>query len=300
MADELAGLVVTGKKFGTASAYDAYVIEAELDELPKVGDYSRILRDNGEAVCVIRNYEVYLRPFGQVSPFHAYSEGEGDRTLEYWKRVHTNFFEPFLTEGGHPLTEDSMIVCEKFNVEYAPGEEKDQDLFFAEPSETFRDEIAAFRREMLEADSDFSGCYCLKRMENPSDFIYHCTNWSNPALPTNAKGARGQVLLAIRKSDGRMVGSLQAHYVLSERMAKFTGQVGYAVRPSERRKGYAKKMLAKAADFLSTFGYREIYVSCEPENEGSRRTILANGGEYVEQVYLEEDGVYLERYRIRK
>jgi len=42
----------------------------------------------------------------------------------------------------------------------------------------------------------------------------------------------------------------------------------------------------------------EIYVSCLPENEASRRTILANGGEYIETVYLETDKVDLERYRI--
>lgn len=73
----------------------------------------------------------------------------------------------------------------------------------------------------------------------------------------------------------------------------------YSVRPSERHKGYAKKILAKAVDFLTSFGFEEIYVSCLPENEASKKTILANGGEYLETVFLEEDNVNLERYRIR-
>ncbi len=71
------------------------------------------------------------------------------------------------------------------------------------------------------------------------------------------------------------------------------------MRPSERRKGYATQMLAKAKDYLSSFGFKEIYVSCVPDNEASRRTILANGGEYVETVFLESDGVDLERYKIK-
>ncbi len=58
-------------------------------------------------------------------------------------------------------------------------------------------------------------------------------------------------------------------------------------------------MLAKALDFLSSFGFEEVYVSCLPENEASKRTILANGGEFVELVFLEEDNVNLEKYRIR-
>ena len=95
-----------------------------------------------------------------------------------------------------------------------------------------------------------------------------------------------------------MVGCMQVHHVLNERMKKYTGHVGYSVRPSERQKGYATQMLAKAKDYLASFGFPEIGVSCLVENEASRRTILANGGEYVETVHLEEDGVDLERYTI--
>lgn len=58
-------------------------------------------------------------------------------------------------------------------------------------------------------------------------------------------------------------------------------------------------MLAKAKDYLTSFEFSEMYISCMVENEASRRTILANGGEYIETVYLEADGVDLERYRIK-
>ena len=51
-AGELLELVLQGRKFGTASAYDEYVVENALEELPKVGDYSVLLNSKGEAVCV--------------------------------------------------------------------------------------------------------------------------------------------------------------------------------------------------------------------------------------------------------
>lgn len=58
-------------------------------------------------------------------------------------------------------------------------------------------------------------------------------------------------------------------------------------------------MLAKAVDFLSSFGFEEIVVSCLPENEASKKTILSNGGEYIETVFLDEDKVYLEKFKIK-
>ena len=299
--DELLKLVLQGRKFGTASAYDEYVAEDALEELPQIGDYSVLLWANGEAACVIKNYDVYLRPFESVPPFHAYAEGEADCSLENWREIHRRFFEPRLEAIGKPLNAQTLIVCEKFTVEYtADGSRKNEDsLFFVEPSVTYAEEMAAYREEMLEAGSSFDGCFSMKRMPDPKEYSDYCMEWANPSRPIDEKGARGTVLLCIRKADNRMVGCMQVHHVLNERMKKYTGHVGYSVRPSERQKGYATQMLAKAKDYLASFGFSEMGVSCLVENEASRRTILANGGEYVETVHLEEDGVDLERYVIK-
>ena len=117
--NELAQLVLEGKKFGTASLYDSYEAEDALDEIPKPGDYSVILNGDDEAVCVIKDYEVSIIPFKDVPPSHAYAEGEGDRSLEYWRKVHEEFFREEADEEGITFTEDSKVICEKFSVEYA-------------------------------------------------------------------------------------------------------------------------------------------------------------------------------------
>ena len=139
----------------------------------------------------------------------------------------------------------------------------------------------------------------MKRMPDPKEYVDYCIEWANPSRVADEHGAWGNVLMVFRKSDMKMVGCMQVHNVLTQRMKDFTGHVGYSVRPSERRNGYAKRMLAKALEFLTAFGFEEVYVSCEPTNIASKKTILANGGEYVETKYLECDNVNLERYRIR-
>ena len=297
--DELLQLVLDGKKFGTASLYDAYEAEDALDELPKAGDYSILLNSKDEAVCVIKNYDVYMRKFNEVPPYHAYSEG--DRSLKYWRGVHEEFFEEEAEEDSIVFTEESRVVCEKFSLEYAWGKDPsdDEELLFIEPSMAFADEITAYRQEMLDAGSSFDGCFSMKRMPDPKEYVDYCIGWANPSRIADEHGAWGNVLMVFRKSDMKMVGCMQVHNVLTQRMKDFTGHVGYSVRPSERKKGYAKRMLKKALDFLKAFGFDEVYVSCLPTNIASRKTILANGGEYIETKYLECDNVNLERYRIR-
>ncbi|MBP3611027.1 MAG: ASCH domain-containing protein [Lachnospiraceae bacterium] len=183
IGDNLLDLVLRGRKFGTASAYDEYVEENALNELPEIGDYSVLLRSNGEAVCVIRNYDVYIRPFESVPPFHAYAEGEGDGSLQTWKDIHTKFFVPRLQLIDKPLNEKSLIVCEKFTLEYTvhSGVGKRNEIFFVEPSMAYAEEITAYREEMLAADSSFDGCFSMKRMPDPKEYVEYCTEWTNPS-----------------------------------------------------------------------------------------------------------------------
>lgn len=87
--DELAHLTKDGTKTATTSGHELYALEGE--ELPKENEYSVILDSNNQAVCIIKTTKVYVVPFNEVTADHAFKEGEGDRTLAYWKKVHTDF-----------------------------------------------------------------------------------------------------------------------------------------------------------------------------------------------------------------
>ena len=115
-ADGLAALVRAGIKTATCSAYDLY--EAEGEDLPQAGDTSVILDSRDEAVCIIRTTRVYTVPFDEVSAEHAFREGEGDRSLEYWRQVHEAFFKEELASAGLEFSGDSRVVCEEFEVVY--------------------------------------------------------------------------------------------------------------------------------------------------------------------------------------
>ncbi len=114
--DKLAELTRTGVKTATSSAGALYALEGE--PLPQAGECSVILDSREQALCVIRTTKVYTVPFNQVSAGHAYKEGEGDRSLAYWRRVHEEFFRAELSGAGLAFASDMPVVCEEFEVVY--------------------------------------------------------------------------------------------------------------------------------------------------------------------------------------
>ena len=116
-ADKLAALVREGIKTSTCSAYDLY--EAEGEDLPQAGDTSVILDSADEAVCIIRTTRVYVVPFDEVTAEHAFREGEGDRSLAYWREVHESFLKEELSSIGRTFDGSTRVVCEEFEVVYA-------------------------------------------------------------------------------------------------------------------------------------------------------------------------------------
>ena len=123
--DGLAALVRAGIKTATASAYPLYELEGE--PLPEAGACSVILDSRGEAVCVIRTDRVTVVPYGDVGAEHARREGEGDRSLAHWRRVHEAFFREEMAGAGLAFTGDMPVVCEEFHVVWPEGERGESD-----------------------------------------------------------------------------------------------------------------------------------------------------------------------------
>ncbi|WP_203643095.1 ASCH domain-containing protein [Levilactobacillus andaensis] len=110
-ADALAHLVKIGRKTATTSALDLY---DENDARPQVGEYSIILDSQNQPVCVTQTKVVETIPFDQVSAEHAYHEGEGDRTLAYWRDVHRRVFSSFYQQCNREFNEQISCLCEVF------------------------------------------------------------------------------------------------------------------------------------------------------------------------------------------
>ncbi len=109
-ADELVGLVLDGVKTATASARADY--QAEGAALPRVGEMGIVLDGAGHPRALVETIAVDVVPFSEVGEGHARDEGEGDRSLDHWRRVHADFFGG--SAGG--FEPDMPVVLERFRL----------------------------------------------------------------------------------------------------------------------------------------------------------------------------------------
>lgn len=107
-ADELATLVASGIKTASCGSFACWQAE---DPAPKLGSYNIILNGQDEPVCVIRIISLRLTRFCDVTEAFARKEGEGDLSLEYWRKEHQRFFS-----AAGIFSEEMELVAEEFEV----------------------------------------------------------------------------------------------------------------------------------------------------------------------------------------
>ena len=98
-------------------------------------------------------------------------------------------------------------------------------------------------------------------------------------------------------SDDEVVGTISMRHYLTKDLEEFGGHIGYSIKPSARRKGYAKEALRILIDLYKD-KYDEILIMCEDGNIASNKTILANGGMLINSI--EKFGLKINRYIVHK
>ena len=170
-------------------------------------------------------------------------------------------------------------------------------MLLIEPTMAYAKDIEAYRQEFLDIEGSMDGCGSLRRCATAEAWIEKSLAGKDPKnVPPDRVPATQ--FIYVRETDDRVVGMLQLRHCFNEYLEKYAGHIGYSVRPSERRKGYATAMLHDALPHCRELGIRDVLISCLTDNEGSRRTILANGGVYESTVHEPELQRDLERYWI--
>jgi len=114
LSEALLALIRSGKKRGGACLVWSY--EAENEALPAAGDIEIVLDHRNEPALIARTTRVEVKPFAAVGADFAAVEGEGDSSLEYWRREHWTYFGRECARLGREPSETMLVVCETFEV----------------------------------------------------------------------------------------------------------------------------------------------------------------------------------------
>ena len=191
-----------------------------------------------------------------------------------------------------------IYECRKKRTDGSDRRRSDMEMVkLVRPSEDYADAIWDFRQEILAADdvSKFAGCSALLDSTDAHGWIQKVTVLSDPAtcpddlIPSDS-------YLAIRPSDDRLVGTIDLRHSIDHPvLGTWGGQIGYEVRPSERRKGYASQMLGQVLDRARELGLDKVLITCHRGNIASQKTIERVGGVF-DSLYAKEDGTIVKRY----
>ena len=170
-------------------------------------------------------------------------------------------------------------------------------MILIEPTMEYDKQIQAYRQEFLDLGGSMDGCGPLRRFAKTQEWLDQVEALKRPET-TPPQMVPSTLYIYVRESDRKVVGMIQIRHYFNEFLEKYAGHIGYSVCPSERRKGYATQMLSLVLPECKKLGIDRVLISCVKGNEGSRKTILKNGGGYESTVFEPGEGVYLERYWI--
>lgn len=135
--------------------------------------------------------------------------------------------------------------------------------------------------------------YAIRRVDY-HNFAYYCDN-------LEVKDTRGGLVpdstfFCFDEERNMIVGAVNIRHYLNDLLLLNGGHIGDGVRPSERRKGIATKMIALALAECRKLGIKKVLMVCDKENMGSAKSIQNNGG--ILENEIEVDGVVKQRYWI--
>ena len=167
------------------------------------------------------------------------------------------------------------------------------------PSVERKNEIIDYIKEFAIYHSDTNGMGALDKILEGYTFeqaLDMCLKLQDEVYAKKLGRCQSKTFLLIREDDDRIVGAINVRWNLIESMKEFGGNIGYGIRPTERRKGYNKINLYLALIEAYKLGLEEVILDCDVNNLGSVKTLEALNGKLKKTAIDPYDGVLTSVY----
>ncbi|BEP28399.1 GNAT family N-acetyltransferase [Helicovermis profundi] len=145
------------------------------------------------------------------------------------------------------------------------------------PSLEYKDQIMAYKKEFIEAGDSMDGTAGLANYDTFEKWYSAILDNLNEDTVREGLVPASTYLALIGDSD-RLVGMIDIRHRLNDYLLKCGGHIGYSVRKSERKKGFATEMLNLALKECTKLKIKKVLVTCDKNNIASVKTIINNGG----------------------
>ena len=170
------------------------------------------------------------------------------------------------------------------------------------PSSKRKNAIIDYFDEFVMYNSDINGSGGLDKILSGYSFeqaLDRCLNMRNEEYAKKLGRCQAKTFLLIRANDNKIIGTINIRWNLTEKMKQFGGNIGYGIRPTERRKGYNKINLYLGLIEAQKLGLDKVMLDCDAKNLGSDKTILALGGILERTEVNPDDGILTNVYWIK-
>ncbi len=151
------------------------------------------------------------------------------------------------------------------------------------PAPGYKEEIMEYKKEFIENGDSMDGTAGLRNAETFED--WYDAFLHNLKEETVKEGlVPSTTYMAMSTKDNRLIGMIDIRHRLSDYLLNFGGHIGYSVRKSERRQGYATEMLALGLIECEKMNIRKVLITCDKDNIASAKTIRNNGAKLENEV----------------
>lgn len=165
------------------------------------------------------------------------------------------------------------------------------------PTLEYEKDIMDYRQEFLQSGDPLAGCGSLRTQNSVKDWLDEIKLLENPETCPDDKVC-SNTYLAVNLENNKTVGVIDfRHHIDHPILSLWGGHIGYSVKASERKKGYAKEMLKQVLPKCKKHGLSKVLITCDANNMASEKIILANGGSLEKDILV--DGETVRRYWIK-
>lgn len=155
-------------------------------------------------------------------------------------------------------------------------------LFLEVPSIKRKQDVKEYLEENVKYNSDLNGVGCIQNCLDGMTYeecLLELERRENLDYVNQNNLVPSKTFFVVRENDNRIVGMINVRYkIKKEKLNTWASHIGYGIRPTERRKGYAKIALYLGILEEQKMGEDKILLVCTTDNIGSNKTILSLGG----------------------